>query len=64
MRTPDEVVAILRLHDQGWGTRRIAREIGCDRETVKRYLASGPWTVVEQNRMLGLCFGLSKVNEA
>ncbi|MGD6219679.1 DDE-type integrase/transposase/recombinase, partial [Xanthomonas citri pv. citri] len=25
---------------------------------------SGPWTVVEQNRMLGLCFGLSKVNEA
>ena len=25
---------------------------------------SGPWTVIEQNRMLGLCFGLSKVNEA
>ncbi len=24
---------------------------------------AGPWTVVEQNRMLGLCFGLSKVNE-
>ncbi len=43
MRTPDEVVAILRLHDQGWGTRRIAREVGCDRETVKRYLASGRW---------------------
>ncbi len=25
---------------------------------------AGPWTVVEQNRMLGLCFGLSTVNEA
>src|ERR1700710_1369828 len=24
---------------------------------------SGPWTVIEQNRMLGFCFGLSKVNE-
>ncbi|UDL94065.1 IS6 family transposase [Lichenihabitans sp. PAMC28606] len=25
---------------------------------------AGPWTVVEQNHMLGLCFGLPKVNEA
>ena len=25
---------------------------------------AGPWTVVEQNRMLGFCFGLSEVNEA
>ena len=25
---------------------------------------SGPWTIVEQNRMLGFCFGLSEVNEA
>ena len=23
---------------------------------------AGPWTVIEQNRMLDLCFGLSKVN--
>ena len=43
MRTPDEVMAILRLHDHGWRTRRIAREVGCNRETVKRYLASGRW---------------------
>lgn len=43
MRTPDEVVAILRLRDQGWGTRRIAAEVGCNRETVQRYLASGGW---------------------
>ena len=43
MRTPDEVAAILRLHGLGWGTRRIAAEVGCNRETVQRYLAAGGW---------------------
>ena len=54
MRTPDEVVAILRLHDQGWGTRRIAREVGCDRETVKRYLAQGRWASCRVARRPGM----------
>ena len=40
---PDEVAAMLRLRDLGWGTRRIAAELGCDRETVRRYLATGGW---------------------
>ena len=40
---PDEVAAMLRLRDLGWGTRRIAAEFGCDRETVQRYLATGGW---------------------
>jgi transposase len=43
MRTPDEVAAMQRLHGLGWGTRRIAAEIGCNRETVQRYLAAGAW---------------------
>ena len=43
MRTPDEVAAMWRLHELGWGTRRIADEIGCNRETVQRYLAAGGW---------------------
>ncbi len=43
MRTPDEVAAMQRLHGLGWGTRRIAAEIGCNRETVQRYLAAGGW---------------------
>ena len=30
----------------------------------KSFGFAGSWTVVEQNRMLGLCFGLSAVNEA
>ena len=38
MRMLDEVAAMLCLHGPGWGTRRIAAELGCDRETVQRYL--------------------------
>jgi transposase len=43
MRTPDEVAAIVRLRMLGWGTRRIAAALGCNRETVQRYLAAGGW---------------------
>jgi transposase len=43
MREPDEVAAMLRLHDLGWGTRRIAAALGCSRTTVQRYLATGDW---------------------
>ena len=43
MRMPDEVAAMLRLRALGWGTRRIAAEVGCNRETVQRYLAAGGW---------------------
>src|SRR5216684_1625595 len=30
---------ILTLHEQGWSKRRIARELGLDRATVRKYLA-------------------------
>ncbi|WP_446719473.1 IS21 family transposase [Inquilinus sp. OTU3971] len=43
MRTPDEVAAMLRLWSLGWGTKRIAAEFGCSRNTVKRYVAAGGW---------------------
>ena len=36
MRRPDEVAAMLRLSALGWGTKRIALEFGCSRNTVKR----------------------------
>lgn len=44
MRAPDEVATMLGLHNLGWGTRRIAAELGCDRETVRRYVTAGGWT--------------------
>lgn len=46
VRTPDDVAIILRLHQLGWGSKRIAREVGCARNTVKRYLAQGTWAPV------------------
>jgi DNA-binding NarL/FixJ family response regulator len=43
MLAPDEVAAMVRLHGLGWGTKRIAGELECSRNTVKRYLAAGGW---------------------
>ena len=31
---------IVSLHEQGWSKRRIARELGLDRQTVRKYLAA------------------------
>lgn len=43
MREPDEVTAMLQLHRLGWGSRRIAAELGCSRTTVQHHLAAGSW---------------------
>lgn len=43
MRTTDEVAAMLRLKALGWGERRIAVALGCNRRTVRRYLAAEGW---------------------
>ena len=47
MRTPDEVSAMLALKARGWGSKRIAVELGCSRNTVKRWLAEGAWRAME-----------------
>jgi transposase len=41
MLQPDEVTAMVRLHGLGWGAKRLAREFGCARNTVRRYLRQG-----------------------
>jgi transposase len=38
MITPDEVGAIKKLYELGWGARRIARNLGMSRNTVKKHL--------------------------
>jgi transposase len=43
MKEPDEVSAMLRLKALGWGSRRIASELGCSRTTVRRWLGQGEW---------------------
>ena len=48
MLKPEEVEAMLGLHELGWGTRRIAKEFGCSRNTVKRYVETQGWTRYER----------------
>ena len=38
VQTPQVVEAMQRLAAVGWGRRRIARELGCSPETVRKYL--------------------------
>jgi len=44
MLEPEEVSAVLRLNELGWGAKRIARELGISRNTAKDYIAVGGWT--------------------
>ncbi|HET6518602.1 MAG TPA: IS21 family transposase [Geminicoccaceae bacterium] len=44
MLEPEAVAAILRLKELGWGSKRIARELGVSRTTVRDYVAAGGWT--------------------
>jgi transposase len=41
MVEPEVIRQVRALHEQGWGTKRIAREVGIARNTVKRYLRGG-----------------------
>ena len=43
MKAPDDVSAMVRLKALGWGSKRIAAELGCSRNTVRRWLAEGEW---------------------
>jgi transposase len=43
MKTPDDVTAMVRLKALGWGAKRIAAQLGCSRNTVRRWLRHGDW---------------------
>ena len=43
MQTPEDVQAMLKLASLGWGAKRIASEMGCSRNTVRRYVRQGGW---------------------
>jgi response regulator of citrate/malate metabolism len=46
LRTPDEVAAMLRLRSLGLGMKRIAAELGCSRNTVRRSIEAQGWVGV------------------
>src|SRR6201997_5384921 len=50
MLEPEEVSAIIRLNELGWGAKRISRELGISRNTAKDYIAAGGWTPYRQPR--------------
>ncbi|HTB47948.1 MAG TPA: IS21 family transposase [Acetobacteraceae bacterium] len=64
MLTPDAVAAMVQLHWLGWGSKRIAAELGCARNTVKRYVAAGGWVdyrrPARQRQLAGLETWLSE----
>lgn len=43
MLAPPEVQRMLALEALGWGSKRISRELGCSRNTVREYLRRGGW---------------------
>jgi transposase len=43
MQTPEEVTAMLRLARAGMSVKRIAVQLRCSRNTVRRYLRAGGW---------------------
>jgi transposase len=59
MLTPDDVSAMVRLYQLGWGTKRIAAELGCSRTTVKRYIEAGGWVAYRTPRRAGQLDGLA-----
>ncbi len=50
------IETILSLRQRGWSQRRIARELGIDRETVARYLRQSPTAPKPANAPIGSTF--------
>jgi transposase len=48
METPQDVAEMLRLKASGIGIKTIAREMGCSKNTVRRYLRGGGWVAYQQ----------------
>ncbi len=53
MQTPEDVQAMLKLASLGWGAKRISRELGCSRNTVRSYLRQGGWQLYQSPQRPG-----------
>lgn len=53
MHTPEDVQTMLKLASLGWGAKRISRELGCSRNTVRSYLRRGGWQPYRQPKRPG-----------
>ena len=57
LETPEDVQMILGLTAAGWGRRRIAKELGCSPETVRKYRRQGGWQTYGKPRRSGVLDG-------
>ena len=57
LETPEDVQMILGLTAAGWGRRRIAQELGCSPETVRKYRRQGGWEAYGKPRRIGVLDG-------
>ncbi len=53
MLAPQEVQKMLTLSAQGWGSKRISRELSCSRNTVRQYLRQGGWLPMDVHSRTG-----------
>ena len=53
MLAPQEVQRMLALSALGWGAKRISRELGCSRNTVREYLRRGGWRPMDVSSRAG-----------
>jgi len=60
MRTPDEVAAMLQLVALGVSERQIARDLGCSRRAVRRYVAAGGYVSYRKPRRAKKLDGLEE----
>ncbi len=57
MLAPQEVQRMLALQALGWGAKRISRELGCSRNTVRQYLRQGGWRPMDVAARAGVLDG-------
>lgn len=57
MRAPQEVQRMVALQALGWGAKRISRELGCSRNTVRQYLWQGGWRPMDVAARAGILDG-------
>jgi transposase len=53
MLAAQEVQRMLGLKAPGWGSKRISRELGCSRNTVREYLRRGGWRPMDVSSRAG-----------
>ena len=54
MLVPEAVTAMLRLKQLGWGIKRIAREMGCAKATVRRWVNAGGFVAYQRAQRPGV----------